>query len=52
MSHCGEISTGGQTSALYEWEIGDVSGANLVKITEAEAERLIERFREKWGEQV
>jgi hypothetical protein len=39
------------SSALYEWEMGDVSGRYLVKISEAEAERLIERFREKWGEQ-
>jgi hypothetical protein len=39
------------SSALYEWEMGDVSGRHLIKISEAEAERLIERFREKWGEQ-
>jgi hypothetical protein len=39
------------SSALYEWEMGDVSGRELVAITEAEAERLIEGFREKWGEQ-
>jgi len=37
-------------SAIVEWEYGDV-GAELVEISEAEAERLIERFREKWGEQ-
>jgi hypothetical protein len=39
------------SSALYEWEMGDVSGRYLIKISEAEAERLIERFHEKWGEQ-
>jgi hypothetical protein len=39
------------SSALYEWEMGDVSGRHLIKISEAEAERLIERFREKWTEQ-
>jgi hypothetical protein len=37
-------------SAIVEWEYGDV-GADLVEISEADAERLIERFREKWGEQ-
>ena len=37
-------------SAIVEWEYGDV-GAELVEISEAEAERLIERFREKWAEQ-
>jgi hypothetical protein len=35
-------------SAIVEWEYGDV-GAELVEISAAEAERLIERFREKWG---
>ena len=39
------------SSALYEWEMGDVSGRHLLRISEAEAERLIERFREKWTEQ-
>lgn len=39
------------SSALYEWEMGDVSGRYLIKISEAEAERLIEGFRQKWGEQ-
>ena len=35
-------------SAIIEWEYGD-SGANLVEISEAEAQALIERFREKWS---
>ena len=38
-------------SAIYEWERGEELGTTLVKISEEEAERLIERFREKWGEQ-
>ena len=38
------------SSAIVEWEYGDV-GAELVEISEAEAEGLIERFRNKWGAQ-
>jgi len=38
------------SSAIVEWEYGDV-GAELVEISEAEAQKLIERFREKWGAQ-
>jgi hypothetical protein len=37
-------------SAIVEWEYGDV-GSDLVEISEAEAARLIEGFRQKWGEQ-
>lgn len=37
------------TSALYEWEMGDVSGRELTEISEEEAERLVERFRERWA---
>jgi hypothetical protein len=40
----------GRDSAIYEWERGEELGADLVKISAAEAERLIERFRVKWGE--
>jgi len=36
------------SSAIIEWEYGDV-GAELVEVSEAEAEALVERFREKWG---
>ena len=36
-------------SAIYEWEHGEEMGADLVEISEAEAERLIEGFRQKWG---
>jgi hypothetical protein len=37
-------------SAIIEWESGDV-GANLVEISEAGANELIERFREKWSQE-
>jgi hypothetical protein len=37
-----------RSSAVVKWEYGDV-GADLVEISEAEAEALIERFREKWS---
>jgi hypothetical protein len=36
---------------IYEWERGEELGTSLVEISEAEAERLIEGFRQKWGEQ-
>jgi len=36
------------TSAITQWEYGNLSG-ELAEISEAEAARLIERFREKWG---
>jgi hypothetical protein len=36
------------SSAIIEWEYGDV-GAELIEISEADAEALVERFREKWG---
>lgn len=35
-------------SAIVEWEFGD-TGADLVEISAAEAERLIEKFRVAWG---
>jgi hypothetical protein len=38
-------------SAIYEWERGEEMGASLVEISETEARLLIERFREKWGEE-
>jgi hypothetical protein len=37
------------SSALFEWETGDASGRELIEISAAEAERLIERFRVAWG---
>ena len=38
-------------SAIYEWERGEEMGVELVEISGAEAEGLIERFREKWGQE-
>jgi len=38
------------SSALFEWEMNDVSGRELVEISEAEVAELIERFRAEWGE--
>jgi hypothetical protein len=38
-------------SAIYEWERGEEMGAELVEISEAEAQALVERFRERWGAQ-
>lgn len=37
-------------SAIIEWEYGD-TGTDLVEINEAEAEELIERFRERWSQE-
>jgi hypothetical protein len=37
------------SSALFEWEMNDVSGRALVEISAAEAAELIERFRAEWG---
>ena len=36
-------------SAIYEWEHGEDPGADLIEISAADAERLIERFRVAWG---
>ena len=35
-------------AAIIEWEHGD-AGADLVEISEAAAQALVERFREKWA---
>jgi hypothetical protein len=37
-------------AAIIEWEHGD-AGANLVEVSEVDAQELIERFREKWGQE-
>jgi hypothetical protein len=37
------------SSALFEWETGDVSGRELIEISDAEAQQLIEGFRAKWS---
>jgi hypothetical protein len=41
--------TWAQTSAIAEWDHGEELTLDLVEISEAEAEELIERFRVKWG---
>ena len=41
----------GDSSAIAEWDRGEELSRDLVEISEADAERLIERFREKWGAQ-
>ena len=38
------------TSSITQWEYGNLSG-ELAAISEAEAAELIERFREKWGQE-
>ena len=37
-------------SAIIEWEYGD-AGADLVQISESEAQALMERFRERWSQE-
>ncbi len=39
----------GPTTAIVEWEYGEELIHDLRKITKAEADELIERFREKWS---
>jgi hypothetical protein len=41
--------TWGHTNAIVEWNRGEELTRDLVEINEAEAQALIERFREKWG---
>ena len=38
-------------SAIYEWERGEEMGADLVEISKADAERVIQGFRQEWGAQ-
>ena len=38
------------TSAITQWEYGNLPG-ELAAISEADANELIERFREKWGQE-
>jgi hypothetical protein len=38
------------TDAIYQWERGENFGPELVEISEARAEELIEQFRERWGQ--
>jgi hypothetical protein len=39
----------GPTNAITEWEAGNLAG-ELVEISEQDADELIERFRERWGQ--
>jgi hypothetical protein len=41
--------TWGPTTAIFEWDYGEDLTQDLKKISKAEADQLIERFREKWG---
>lgn len=38
-------------AAIYDWERGEEMGADVVEISETEAQALIEQFREKWRAQ-
>jgi hypothetical protein len=38
-------------SAIYEWERGEEMGTDLVEISQADAERVIQDFREQWSAQ-
>jgi hypothetical protein len=41
--------TWSRDSAIYEWERGEEMGAELIQISEADAERVIQGFRQEWG---
>jgi hypothetical protein len=36
-------------SAIYEWERGEEMGTDLVEISSAQAERLIQSFQQEWA---
>ena len=44
----GDLSWG-DTAAIAEWDRGEELTRDLVEISEADAVRLIERFRQEWG---
>jgi len=46
----GRDLTWARTSAIVEWN-RDAMDFDLVEISEAEADELIERFREKWSQE-
>jgi hypothetical protein len=46
----GKDLTWAPTSAIIEWN-RDAMDFDLIEISEAEANDLIERFREKWGDE-
>jgi hypothetical protein len=39
----------GDTTAIAEWDRGEELTRDLVEISEADAEQLIERFRQEWS---
>jgi hypothetical protein len=43
--------TWGHTSAIVEWNRGEELTRDLIEVSEAEAQALIERFREKWSQE-
>jgi hypothetical protein len=43
--------TWSRDSAIYEWERGEEMGADLIEISEADAERVIQGFRQERGTQ-
>ena len=43
--------TWSRDSAIYEWERGEEMGADLIEISGADAERVIQGFQQAWGAQ-
>lgn len=43
--------TWGHTTAIVEWNRGEELTRDLIEVSEAEANELIERFREKWSQE-
>jgi hypothetical protein len=41
--------TWGHTNAIVEWNRGEELTRDLIEVSEAEANELVERFREKWS---
>jgi hypothetical protein len=41
----------GPTTAIVEWDYGEELIHDLRRINKAEADELLERFREKWGQE-
>ena len=43
--------TWGHTNAIVEWNRGEELTRDLIEVSEAEAQALIERFRKKWSQE-
>jgi hypothetical protein len=43
--------TWGHTNAIVEWNRGEELTRDLIEVSKTEAEALIERFRERWGQE-